>query len=270
MRKFVLVLAVAALAGIASAQVIFQDSFDSKTPGVGIHYASPEVGSYLWVDYSQVWYSYDGGVVSNEQSRSPGNSLKVYRQTTPLIYPYPTAQGSYDPAEIVSAGSDPVRFEVSWMSPEIGQRPSIAFDLGATGLQMGSVYVDIHGVYQVYDGSAYHSTGVTAGFGVWNSLEYIATPQPDAGGGYFNVVIDAYITIDNGPKVALIEGLVGQSYIAPSEYNNVRMMLLADAPNNAEGQATIYYDDILMEKVPEPATMLLLGMGSLALLKRRK
>jgi hypothetical protein len=276
MRKTVLLLLLLVLAvGTAQGGVIFSDSLDTKTVGSGIHFLAPEVGSYLWVDYSQVWYGYDGGVVSNDVAKSGENSLKVYRQVDPLIYPYPTAQGDYGRASMPEPDGDPFSFKVSWYGErEYFDRPSITIDFETVSGGAGGVTVWNDNEYRVYDGGAYHQTGVYAQYGVWNDIEFIATPSADAGGGWFNVTLDVFLNADGGPTVQLADDLPSAAYwqwvAEPADYwKNARMMLLMDSPLDGVS-ATVYYDDVSIETIPEPTTVALLGLGVFGLIRRKR
>jgi hypothetical protein len=276
MRKIVLLLRLLVLAvGTAQAGVVFQDSLDTKTAGDPIHFATPEVGGYYWIDYSQVWYGYDGGVVSNDVARSGENSLKVYRQVDPFIYPYPTAQGDFDRANMPEPDGNPFSFKASWYGERQSlDRPSVLIDFENPNGAAGGMWVDIYDEYIVYDGTNGHSTGVYAQYGLWNEMEFIATPGPDLGSGWFQVSLDVFITPQGGPTVQLANDLaatgVWQWVPEPDDYwKNARMMLLMDAPLDGIS-ATCYYDDVSIEVIPEPATIALLGLGVFGLIGRKR
>jgi hypothetical protein len=88
------------------------------------------------------------------------------------------------------------------------------------------------------------------------------------------VTLDVFLTADGGPTIQLADDLMSagawQWVAEPTDYyKNARLMLLMDAPLDGVS-ATCYFDDVSIEKIPEPTTMALLGLGVFGIIRRKR
>ena len=79
--------------------------------------------------------------------------------------------------------------------------------------------------------------------------------------------IEANIDLDNNTVKVYYEGTLIRDGAFSYDAEPVQLTTLDLFANNAD---VVYYDDFAVAEVPEPATMGLLGMGALALFRRRR
>ena len=75
-----------------------------------------------------------------------------------------------------------------------------------------------------------------------------------------------HVKLDTTPMMDGLDALIGSS----TQINWIQMMIGWQAGPGWGGQGTVYYDNVKMEEIPEPATMTLLGLGALALIRRKR
>lgn len=245
MKKYAMAMvAVLAIAGIAQATVILQENFDGYADQAAMNAVwTPAVGG--------------GAQLSSAQSYSPSQSAYIDL----------TARRSDRSIPETGAPSDaePIIVSVRFRDSAVGNaRQYIQFlDISPALAQLISLGVYNSTGGSVADNNTYYAARLAFGPNAgWFLLNDPGVATRSAGWHELKFVMkDTSIEF-------YVDGTLGKvkQHSVAAGTNSFDQIRIGSGLSTANGDA--YYDDILIEKVPEPATLLLLGLGGLFLRRR--
>jgi hypothetical protein len=243
MKKLFALVCVLLVTSMVSAGIIFQDTFENKTAGTNLaHYDVPTTGAHYWLNLGNTagaaTYQNDGGNMVLKADRTGGKY--VFSQTY-----------TGGPEATVVAGAE-FKFSYDWKSDgTLWSGPSVNFNFGGTASGGAFSYA---GGYSYYVNGAWYGTAPAGN--VWYNVAYVVRAGA-ASGGYVPINYDVYV---NNTKIA--SNIAGSSAAVGS---NPRLDMYVVGANGV-----VLYDNITIESVPEPATIAIISVGALSLLRRKK
>ncbi len=220
-------------------------------------------GSVQWVGDATSeagrWGYLSTARVSIAQAHSGTNSFRVARgsEGRGSVQGY-TDMGTFGPG----ASSEKIFALSLWVYREAGAGNVITFGNGgtdgasATWGTTGNPYVRTDGLVQLYTGSAYQSfsTGTTVAEDTWTELKF-----------EYDLTADTY-----GEVTASLGGTV-LSTLALTDDFSMDSDRVTFSPQGATG-TTVYFDDIQLEVIPEPATfgLFIISITGIILLRRMR
>ncbi|MDI9641386.1 PEP-CTERM sorting domain-containing protein [Kamptonema cortianum] len=244
----------AAFSAVAAshAQILFSTGFETSE---GYTVGSSAVGVAGWAAGSG---SGNSQTVSTDYAASGSNSLKFDNSTLNSFY---SIRNTW------TASASPLRFSTRvWVTGNNGADRLYGLLLGATPTSTmgGTVF-----------GMTIGGDGVVRAGKTWSST-YSGTGIGTANAGTFS---DRWLTFEleidpgTGDGVARASGfsdsnVITSNFTAVATPQNIQVS--TDYNTTAARLGIGYFDDVKVEVVPEPATMMILGAGAAALLARRR
>lgn len=273
MKKVIIVVGLmcALLFGTASGVVVFQDTFESHTLGSNPVPGAADIGT---------WQG-GGGIVTVQNAHSNGGTqgLEIIREiygSFPAVLATATAAGNAEPGYDLVYKMDRLQISGREGQPSWYNTAGVLFSFDDSNpLQLG-VSVGVNrfpptNYYTYRSAGSLVSSNVLAILDVWTTWETVFHFVPGSTAGTVTGTYDAYVTDQStGTKHTICEGIA----IADNLPTNaaLRAWIWTDAGDDYSwgGDVYGYYDNVMMEKLPEPATMVLLGFGMLGLIRRNK
>jgi len=258
MRLVVLFVAIGVLvvAAAVQAEVIFGDTFETKTAGVAMAsvppYDYPEIktnSDTRWVNQSyrpteEPIYEAGSGVGGSM-------GLKVFRdpnKADPISLPNFFAHTAGDESCIHADGDD-FGFALDWKAPS-----GATWNGGCGMLLFGSTskiggFMINAGTYRYWTGAAWVDTGIAVVWNAWNRVEMIVTPGPIITGTMFKPTYDLYVTPEGGTRTLLVANVATTISLNDATMtNNARLSFAAAGP-----AGLCYYDNVSVQSnVPPP------------------
>lgn len=229
--------------------IAFKDTFDTKTAGTSINGLAPEIG--------QTWYGDANSPVSNAQAQSSPNSLLQARTGGGF-----SAMGLSDAVSGMAQPNRTYTLTMDLYTPTnddsfyVTVRNNGDFNKQHTVLAGG-------GVWRYYDptAAAYINTGVNHTGGQWNSIELEVRNGAETSPGVYSATMELFLTEPvGGTRISVVSWT--QSNVPSGGVYGIEL--------GPQGVSTVYYDNMLFGyQVPEPASLSLLGLGALALRRRK-
>ena len=221
----------------ASARVVLDQNFDDTSvfpPDSSGWYGNSSTTAGRWGDFVYP----NGPYVTNSDSYSASQSLEVIR-------------GAGRPIGYVLDAVDTDVFEVSYAVKPVtnGSSACVIFLSPGSSIDFAlALYVRDNGNVQYYNGS-WTDTGAAVPMEQWSTIKQVATVSTNTYDLYVN---GSFVDTFNNTAYPILSGVARIHFY----------------PQGAAGNVTLF-DDIQITAVPEPATMALLGLGSLIMLRRR-
>lgn len=257
---FGLVVACVLVVGSASGQVIFSDGFENHALGV--------MGASPASDVGDGWYDRWG---TNSESvvdtvvLSGNKSLEVTRDHNKITSGFKFPARSY----FTTAGYPKIGQELvlTWNINRLNDNSHTQVVVQTSGVKMMGWTTGVDFTNQNFYAQNFmgvmKDTGVAAAVGEW--IKVVAVLNLVDVGGLVGGTYDLNVT-QGGVTTSLVND--GALTAAASDnwldiYIDARPCPVGTADN------VVYFDDLLVEVVPEPATMALLGFGAMALLRKK-
>lgn len=232
--------------GTAQATVVFFDNFDSQPLGPLGASAPTGMG---WAQQTATIPN-----VVNTYAQSGTQSLAVSRTGTPV----PTTPSTFG----LSATGTAVA----------GKELKLSFDILGGGYDSAQVWLNFGGGIMggfVIQGSGFYgfqNNGLTVAstlkptITAWDKIEMFVH-LTDAGSGKIGGTYDAWVTKSGGTRTQIATAYT----LVAKATDGIARIQFQEGYNQ-----TNYFDNVMIEVVPEPATLSMLGLGVLGLLRRRK
>ena len=247
-KKVMLSLLVSLVLVVSSTQatVVFFDNFDSQP--LGTLGASAPIG----MGWSQQTTTIP--TVVNTYAQSGTQSLSVARMGTPV----PTSPSTFG----LSATGTAVAGKELKLSFDIlgGGYDSAQVWLNFGGGIMGGFVIQGGGFYGFQDNGVTVASTLKPTITAWDKVEMLVH-LTDAGSGKIGGTYDAWITKSGGTRTQLATAYA----LVAKTTDGIARIQFQEGYNQVN-----YYDNVMIEVVPEPATVSMLGLGLLGLLRRRR
>jgi hypothetical protein len=282
---------------------LFSDTFEQdavgefKTVDGGTACLAPtSATTSSWTDWGRLFFGTDAVVDSaSGPVKNGSHALKI-------VDPAPSVSTKYTFLQAAAGFGDhqttdqwdvrpydqPIVFSTWLYRPTETDNMRFVWDFGSYTQEGGIGVQNNSANFQYFDGAegVYMNTNVPFTPGTWAQLEMIVYPggadRYQTGLKKFwcdTTTYDAYVTQQDGTRILLAAGIQANSHTwyvktdsptATDFWNGGARAVFyygSETPNNGD---TWYVDDVTIARLPEPATISLLGCGILGLLRRKK
>ena len=141
----------------------------------------------------------------------------------------------------------------------------------STGVAINASMSELGGEFKCWNGTGYVASGYIPNEGEWYLIEMELMVGAVPVAGNYPVTYDVFVTDEGGVKSQLADDYAGWG---PLEATNLafgwEMNLGCNRGAGSDGNSLVYFDEMKIVEVPEPATMSLIGLGVIGLLRRKR